>query len=231
MRLYDHRTGQAEEVPPGRVLRIQLLEGAGHRALVVADLLRRVGQRAGREVPVACSPDLAVHDRDWTDYNVQPFEILDWDAPPPEADLYVASAPGADVDAHWVTVPHETGDWYPAMADAGMDALAARLAILEVPYKEPLDLSPARFMTAAARLDAWRNLVAGWARGPGRPLNREYALKAEGALGDDLDSPSALALLDDLAADPDVPPGAKLETFIHLDLTLALGLVAAIGTA
>ena len=36
-------------------------------------------------------------------------------------------------------------------------------------------------------------------------------------------------VLDEIAADPAVPPGAKLETFIHLDLTLALGLVSAIG--
>jgi hypothetical protein len=86
-------------------------------------------------------------------------------------------------------------------------------------------------MTAAARLEAWRSLVAGWARSPGRPMDRDYARKAEAALGNDLDSPAALAVLDEIAADPDVPPGAKLETFIHLDLTLALGLVAAIGAA
>ncbi|KAB2379694.1 hypothetical protein [Actinomadura montaniterrae] len=231
MRLYDHRTGQAEEVPPGRVLRVQVLEGAGHRALVVADLLRRVGERAGREVPVACSPDLSVHDRDWTDYNIAPFELLDWDAPPPDADLYIASSTNVDADAPWMLVPHESGDWYSVMANASMDALAARLAMLEVPYRDPLELTASRFMTAAARLEAWRSLVAGWARSPGRPMDRDYARKAEAALGDDLDSPAALAVLDEIAADPDVPPGAKLETFIHLDLTLALGLVAAIGAA
>ncbi|MDL4817635.1 hypothetical protein [Actinomadura opuntiae] len=231
MRLYDQRTGQAKELPPGRVLRVQLLEGAGHRALVVADLVRRTGERAGREVTVACSPDLAVDDRDLTDYNVQPFEVLDWDAPPPRADLYIASSTDVDVDGHWLLVPPESGGWRTAMADAGMDALAARLALLEVSYRDPLELTAARYMTAAGRLDAWRSLVAGWARSPGRPMNREYARKAERALLDDLDSPSALAVLDEIAADPDVPPGAKLETFIHLDLTLALGLVAAIGTA
>jgi hypothetical protein len=230
MRLYDHRTGQAEDVPPGRVLRVQVLEGAGHRALVVADLLRRVGERAGREVPVACSPDFSAEDRDWTDYTVAPFDRLGWDAPPPPADFYIASSTRVDVDAAWTLVPHETGNWHASMAETGADGLAARLAMLEVRYRDPLDLSPARLMTAAGRLDAWRSLVAGWARSPGRPLHREYARRAEKALGDDLDSPSALAVLDELAADPDVPPGAKLETFIHLDLTLALGLVAAIGT-
>jgi hypothetical protein len=62
-------------------------------------------------------------------------------------------------------------------------------------------------------------------------MDRDYARKAERALGNDLDSLAALAVLDEIAADPDVPPGAKLETFIHLDLTLALGLVSAIGAA
>ncbi len=64
---------------------------------------------------------------------------------------------------------------------------------------------------------------------PGPSDGREYAAQAEAALADDLDSPGALAVLDRLAADPDVPPGAKLETFIHLDMLLALGLVSAIG--
>ncbi|MWA00784.1 hypothetical protein F8568_010415 [Actinomadura sp. LD22] len=231
MRIYDHRTGQAEDLPSGRVLRVQVLEGAGHRALVVADLLRRIGERAGREVPVACSPDLSVRDGDWTDYNIAPFELLGWDAPPPDADLYIASSTNVDAGAPCVLVPPESGDWHPVLADAGMDPLAARLAMLEVRYRDPLELTASRLMTAAARLDAWRSLVAGWARSPGRPMDRDHARRAEAALGDDLDSPAALAVLDEIAADPDVPPGAKLETFIHLDLTLALGLVAAIGAS
>lgn len=214
LRLYDHRTGNAEALPPGRGLRVQLVDGAGHRRPVVTDLLRRVAERAGRHVRVAGAgtiPD------DLDDYNVQPFE----DGPLPDADVYVSGSVG--MDALCLVVPQETG--------TSSDALAGRLAMLEVPYREPLDVTPARLSAAAERLHAWRGMVAEWATSPGRPMNRDYAAEAEAALADDLDSPAALAVLDRLAADPEVPPGAKLETFIHLDLVLALGLVSAIGGA
>ncbi|TDD68562.1 hypothetical protein E1293_36810 [Actinomadura darangshiensis] len=214
LRLYDHRTGTAEALPPGRGLRVQLLDGAGYRRPVVADLLRRVAGRAGRQVRAA-GTGLTAGDLD--DYSVQPFE----DGSLPDADVYVSGA--ADADALCLVVPQETG--------ASPDPLAARLAMLEVHYREPLELTAARSSAAGERLAAWRGMVAEWATSPGRPINRAYASEAEAALADDLDSPAALAVLDRLAADPDVPPGAKLETFIHLDLVLALGLVSAIGGA
>ncbi|WP_433477339.1 hypothetical protein ACQPZP_09925 [Spirillospora sp. CA-142024] len=219
LRLHDHRTGRAEALPAGRGLRIQVTggpAGAGYRRAVVADLLRRVAERAGRHVQVM-STGISAEGLD--DYNIQPFQ----DASAPDADVYVSGA--ADTDALCLVVPQETGEW------ASSDALTARLAMLEVPYREPLELSPARLSSADERLDVWRGKVAEWATSPGRPMNRAYAAEAEAALADDLDSPAALAVLDRLAADPDVPPGAKLETFIHLDLVLALGLVSAIGGA
>ncbi|MEU8341129.1 hypothetical protein AB0C74_05500 [Spirillospora sp. NPDC048832] len=216
LRLYDHRTGRTEPLPTGPGLRVQVLPGAGYRALVVADLLRRVAQRGGRRVRLVSAP----HDGASADYGVAPFEVLD--EPLPGADVYVCA--DTAVDALCLTVPTETGTRPP-------DAVDARLAMLEVPYREPVDLTGARLSAAAGRLDAWRGKVAEWATSPGRPMNREYANRAEAALADDLDAPGALAVLDRLAADPDVPPGAKLETFIHLDLVLALGLVSAIGSA
>ncbi|TDC78203.1 hypothetical protein [Actinomadura sp. 7K507] len=221
LRLHDHRTGRTEPLPAGRGLRVQVLDGAGRRALVVTDLLRRVAGRAGRRVRVVSTPAFAEED-DWSDYNIAPFEVLD--APIPDADVHVS--PGGDTvrDSLTLTVPHETGAWTPA------DALSVRLAMLQAPYREPLELSDATVSQAAERLGGWRAAVAEWATAPGRPINREYATAAETALADDLNSPAALAVLDRLLADADVPPGAKLETFIHLDLILALGLVSAIGS-
>ncbi|MGP4023875.1 hypothetical protein [Actinomadura sp. 3N407] len=221
LRLYDHRTGRAEPLPAGRGLRVQVLGGAGRRVLVVTDLLRRVAERAGRHVQVV-STSPSPQD-DWSDYNVAPFEVLD--TPISDADVQVSGDGGTGGDALTLSVPRETGEW------AAADALSVRLAMLEVPYREPLELSDPRVTQAAERLSRWRGAVAEWATAPGRPMNREYATEAEAALADDLDSPAALAVLDRLAADPDVAPGAKLETFIHLDLVLALGLVSAIGTA
>ncbi|MFI0371306.1 hypothetical protein ACH35V_25865 [Actinomadura sp. 1N219] len=225
LRLYDHRTGRAEPPPGGRGLRVQILDGAGHRVPVVADLLRRVAGRAGRHVRVASTSSVALDD-----FNVASFEVLD--APLPDADVYLANEYLADEtaarpDALCLVVAPETGAGPPASARA----IAVRLAMLEIPYREPLELSEARLSKAEERLDRWRGKVAEWATSPGRPMNREYAREAEAALADDLGSPAALAVLDRLAADADVPPGAKLETFIHLDLLLGLDLVSAIGSA
>jgi len=60
-------------------------------------------------------------------------------------------------------------------------------------------------------------------------MDRTYAAKAEEALANDLNSPEALAVLDRLVDDPDLAPGTKLETFIHLDMLLGLNLEALIG--
>ncbi|MEU8800290.1 hypothetical protein [Spirillospora sp. NPDC048819] len=222
LRLYDHRTGRAEPLPGGRGLRVQVLDGAGRRVLVVTDLLRRVAERAGRHVQVVSTSSFP-QDDDWSDYNIAPFEVLG--APITDADVQVsAEGGGAGRGALRLTVPRETGKW------ASADPLSVRLAMLEVPYREPLELTEAKVARATERLGRWRGAVAEWATAPGRPMSREYATEAEAALADDLDSPAALAVLDRLDVDTDVPPGAKLETFIHLDLVLALGLVSAIGS-
>ncbi|MFC4050437.1 hypothetical protein ACFOY4_12130 [Actinomadura syzygii] len=221
LRLNDARTGQAEPLPGGPGLRVQVLDGGGLRAPVIADLLRRVAERAGRRGVRVASVPSSVSDL-WADHGIAPFEVVD--VPLPDADVYVGGAGGQA--GLWLDVPPET------MGGGSFgDALTVRLAVLEVPYREPLELSEARLARAAERLDRWRGQVAEWATSPGRPMNRAYATEAEAALADDLDAPGALAVLDRLAADPDVPPGAKLETFIHVDLVLALGLVSAIGSA
>jgi hypothetical protein len=45
----------------------------------------------------------------------------------------------------------------------------------------------------------------------------------------DLDTVRVLALLRDVAADPDVPAGAKFETFLYADRVLGLDLPRDIG--
>lgn len=219
LRLYDHRTGRTGDLPPGPV-RVHVSGGA-ERALVTADLLRRVAER-GRLHPVVTRSSGAapVHVAPG-DLSVPEFET----APPPDGALLV----GPD-GASSLAVPFEDGDWWDVQARAGADGdvLWVRLAMLRARYRDPVDVAG---LGPAARDDLarWRSLVAGWARGPGRPLDRAYVAEAEAALADDLDSPAALAVLDRLANDPDVPDGAKLESFIHLDLVLGLNLVAHIG--
>lgn len=204
MRLYDHRTGQVEELP--RRLHIHVPSGAS-RVLVVADLLRRVAQRA-KHRPVTVTRSAAVPVT--SAFNIPDLEIA---AAPPDA-IEVSPAPDTSLVVHEAT--HERT----------ADPLTMRLAWLRIHHRNPDDVD---LHKADSDLASWRSLIADWATAPGRPMNREYVAEAEAALANDLDSPTALAVLDRLIADPDVQPGAKLETVIHLDMLLALDLVRDIG--
>ncbi|RAY14455.1 hypothetical protein DPM19_15995 [Actinomadura craniellae] len=220
LRIHDARTGQAEPVPSGP-LRIRV-HGPAPRTHVVGDLLRRVAGRTRREVRLYCAGSSAP-ERDLDELNVRPPDL----GAGASAELHVAEHGGEPPPAGaFLGVRPATG---PGTVPDGLDPLSVRLAMLRVPYRDPLDLGGTVLPDADAELRRLRGLVAGWARSPGRPMHRAYADEATAALFDDLDVRGALAVLDRLAADPEVPDGAKLETFIHLDLLLALDLVRDIG--
>lgn len=206
LRLHDPRTGRPGDLPGGRALRVLVPDEAGLRTCIVADLLRRAAGRAGRHVQVM-GPSC-----EFAEYGVQPFDPVDG----LPVDVQVGGTAG---DVLTLAVGAEPVSW----AD-GLDPLAARLMVLETHYRSPLAAGE-----TSGRLSVWREAVAEWANAPGRPLVREYAATAEAALADDLDSARALTVLDEIAADASMPPGAKLETFIHLDLLFGLNLVASIG--
>ncbi|HEU5158041.1 MAG TPA: hypothetical protein VFU43_13680 [Streptosporangiaceae bacterium] len=218
LRLYDTTTRAARELRPGP-LRVHV-HGADPRVHVTADVLRRVAERHGHRVLIGHSGD--VPDWDPAELNVQPME---W--PPGEADLHVvadAAAPAhmAAGAAVAVAVAPAPSSW----ADA--DPVAVRLAMLSAHYRTPIE--PGGALDAPAeRLRRWRERVAAWADSPGRPMCADYVAEAGAAFEDDLDTPAVLSVLDRLADDPDIPPGSKFETFVHLDLILALDLVSAIG--
>jgi hypothetical protein len=60
-------------------------------------------------------------------------------------------------------------------------------------------------------------------------MSREHAGAVTDALGNDLDTPTALRALRDLADDPEVPDGVKFETFAAADRLLGLDLARDIG--
>ena len=57
----------------------------------------------------------------------------------------------------------------------------------------------------------------------------DHVRRAESAFDDDLDTPTALRALRELERDESVAPGAKLESFLHLDQVLGLDLAVEIG--
>ena len=99
LRLHDPRTGGAETLPGGRVLRVHLLDGAGLRTLIVVDVMRRAAGRTGRHVRITGPANLV--DRDWSEYaeyNIQPFEAVAEGAP----DLYVSGEHDPQLDGFQV---------------------------------------------------------------------------------------------------------------------------------
>ena len=83
---------------------------------------------------------------------------------------------------------------------------------------------------AGKTLQHWRESVAEWALSPSAAMSARYADAVTAAFENDLDTPAALHELDTLAADRDVPPGAKFETFAALDRLFGLDLARDIGS-
>ncbi|GAA4926683.1 cysteinyl-tRNA synthetase [Nonomuraea thailandensis] len=151
------------------------------------------------------------------------------------------SATGHEVVDHWVHGEHllfdgqkmakSTGNvvLLSDVAAAGLDPLAVRMAFLEHRYRQQMNLTWDTLKAADRTLRRWRSRVAEWAESVSAPLSREYADRAESAFDDDLDTPAALRVLRELERDEAVAPGAKFETFLHLDQVLGLDLSTDIG--
>ena len=111
----------------------------------------------------------------------------------------------------------------------GLDPLAVRLVFLGRRYRDDVDLSWDALHLADKTLRRWRESVAEWALSPSLAMAQGYADAVTSAFEDDLDTPAALHQLDALAADGDLPEGAKFETFAALDGLFGLDLARDIG--
>jgi hypothetical protein len=203
LRLYDDRTRSVEEITPARPGVVRVACDGDLRSLVVADLIRRVAAQH-RLRTIGVWPDVP----DAADLNVRPAELAQGDA-----DVHVGATVG-----RWSLGPRD-----------GLDPLAVRFALLARHYRADADLSRDDLDEAQSALTDRRRQVAGWAESPGRPLSREYVGEAVTALDADLDTPAAFAVLSRMADDPKLPPGAKFETTIKLDMIFGLDLVALVG--
>jgi hypothetical protein len=108
------------------------------------------------------------------------------------------------------------------------DPLAIRLALMSHPHDHVVELTAGALARARETTTQWRNQVAGWAESPSRPMPQLPRAELDAAFSD-LDIPQALALLDSLAQDRDVPDGARFETFVFADRVLGLELARHVG--
>jgi cysteinyl-tRNA synthetase len=153
------------------------------------------------------------------------------------------SLTGHEVVGHWVHGEHLLFDGRKMaksagnvvlmsdLTDRGLDPLALRLAFLEHRYRQQMNLTWETLSAADRTLRRWRGLVAEWACSPSKPMFAEVTSQIAAAFDDDLDTPAALRALRSLEKDPEVPPGAKFESFVHADQLLGLDLAKDIGRA
>jgi cysteinyl-tRNA synthetase len=239
MRLYDLHRGQVTDVEPARrrLLRLQVAAPApGGRAdlgdlrtFVTGDLIRRNAER--RKLVVQAGQD-AGGAADGAILGLRPAEERHLDG---VADVQVGGPDPADRARHWTAAGavRFDGRGDPVFLDdvtaRGLDPLALRLAFLLQPYRDELNLDWPALDRADQALRTWRGLVAEWATHPSRPLSGPHAAEVTGAFDNDLFAPGALVTLRALAASAQIPPGAKFETFAHLDQLLGLDLARDIG--
>jgi hypothetical protein len=240
MRLYDIRRGQVTDVETARARLLRLSVAAPPagqqaslsdlRTFVVGDLIRRNAERRKLVIQAGQEPGGAA---DGAALGLRPAEEPRLDG---RIDVQVGGPDPADRARLW-TAPapvrfSASEDGAVRLADLtarGLDPLALRLAFLEQPYRDELDLTWPVLTGADQALRAMRRQVADWATHPSFPISAPHAAEVTAAFDSDLFTPGALVTLRALAASPQLPPGAKFETFAHLDSLLGLDLASQIG--
>ncbi|WP_433234965.1 hypothetical protein ACQPYK_24440 [Streptosporangium sp. CA-135522] len=112
---------------------------------------------------------------------------------------------------------------------AGQDWSAVRLCLLGAQRDEPVVVDDERITSSVHKLARWRKQVAMWANCPSSPVSAEYVNRFGQALGDCLDTPRVVGVLDQLMEDTNLPDGARFESALLLDRVLALELSRHVG--
>ena len=249
--LFDPGTGRAEPLVPGHRGELRILSRGGPPGLaglcdlLLPDLIRRTAEWHRLRVASAWAETGA-----WAEngrgaafrqaasaLNLRPPDTDDLGS---AADVCTGEDGGPPADGRWtrsgpVTFPADLGGTGPdplaGLDGRGLDPLALRLVLLGRRYRDPLTVTWPALAAAGAELASWRGLVADWANLPSRPLSAAHRGRIAAAFDDDLDTPAALAVLRDLAADASVPAGARFETFADADRLFGLDLVRDVGRA
>ncbi|MFJ8543742.1 hypothetical protein ACIRFH_17275 [Streptomyces sp. NPDC093586] len=244
LRIIDARTGEPVPAAPVRrgFTRVEAhapdRDATGLRVLLVADLLVRALELDGTPVWALLT---GTGDRDGLRTDAAPLGIRPFEDGPEGPDgpdgpggpgaaqaLHVAPAGAAAPDGATVAVAPVD----PARRDTvtGADPHALRLALLERHRNTPVRLDATALDDAGATLARLRRAVAAWARQPSRPVPGEVRDRLRAAWEDDLDIPAVLRVLHRVETDPDVPDGARFETFAYADRLLGLDLVRDVGS-
>lgn len=111
----------------------------------------------------------------------------------------------------------------------GVDPTVLRLALLTRHHNTPVRLEAAVLEEAGATLARWRGAVARWARSPSRPVPDDVRGRLREAWEDDLDVPRVLDELRRVENEPELPDGARFETYAYADRLLGLELTRDLG--
>ncbi len=245
LRLIDSRTRHLVELP---ALRRGLLRMCVHlscpglaigatdlRVLLVGDVLFRAAETAGvqahhtLDLPHLPPEQVRVLDRATAALGMNPPAATGLAA----ADVHVSAIqrPAAEHGV-WIEVGpvRQRLTAIPGLREGvAADPLALRLALLSHPHHEPIPLTSRELADAEQTLTHWRDRVAAWARSPSKPIPDHVLCQARAAITDDLGTPRVLALLRHVAAEREIPDGAKFEAFTYLDRVLGLDLVRDVG--
>ncbi|MFF8669341.1 hypothetical protein [Streptomyces sp. NPDC015242] len=240
LRIIDARTGEPADAAPARrgLTRVEAhvpgSDTTDLRVLLVADLLVRALEIGG--TPVWALLPGGGHRRAElraraTALGIHPFE----DGPDAGAGLgraqavHVAAEGGPAPDGIRIAVAPVRPD-PPDVADPA-DPAVLRLALLARHHSAGVRLEAAALHEAGATLARWRSAVARWARHPSRPVPDDVRTRLRDAWEDDLDLPGVLGVLRRVEHDPDLPDGARFETYAYADRLLGLDLTRDLGTS
>jgi hypothetical protein len=237
LRIIDAETGEVVEAAPARrgLTRVEAhtpaFDTTALRVLLVADVLVRALELGGTPVWGLLSADRQQAElRAAADaLGIRPLE--DRAAAGPGLGerqvLHVAAeeTPAPDGGVRVAVAAVEPPGGLPVDADPA----ALRLALLSRRRGEPVRLDAEALTEAREALGHWRRAVARWARQPSRPIPDEVRGRLRSAWEDDLDVPGVLRVLRWVETEPELPDGARFETYVHADRLLGLDLAGDLG--
>ncbi|MET9763301.1 hypothetical protein ABZ016_30375 [Streptomyces sp. NPDC006372] len=237
LRITDARTGEPVDAAPARrgLTRVEVhasgFDTTNLRVLLVADVLVRTLELGGTPVWALLTGGRRQAElrAGATALGIRPFE----DSPDVSAGLgeaqviHVAGEGDATTDGVRIDVAPAHPE-NPGTSD-GTDPAVLRLALLTRHHDTPVRLEEAVLDEARGTLARWRGAVARWARQPSRPVPDEVRGRLRDAWEDDLDVPRVLDVLRRVETEPDLPDGARFETFAYADRLLGLDLTRDLG--